>query len=301
MDFHELDAFCTLARTLHFGKAAAILNASPSSISRLLDRLETEAAVTLIQRDSRSVILTDEGRRFLDFAQDCLRRKDELHLVFNSNDGELHGTLRVFASVTACYSILPPLVAALRFRHPGLRLSVDTGDPADAESAIRQGKADIALAALPPGGFHDLDAFSVQRTPLVFATRKNGPFGATVVKAKPSDLHQLLSTCPLIVPQKGLSRERFDRWIKAQAIQPNISAETSGNEAVLALAHLGLGLGLVPRIVLENSPFLEGLVLFDAGNDFGDYDIGFILSVAKPGKILMAIRSVLEEINHKQF
>jgi LysR family positive regulator for ilvC len=45
---------------------------------------------------------------------------------------------------------------------------------------------------------------------------------------------------------------------------------------VLALAHLGFGLGLVPRLVLENGPFAAGLVLYAASEELGDYDIGFV-------------------------
>ena len=85
------------------------------------------------------------------------------------------------------------------------------------------------------------------------------------------------------MPRTGLARDRFDRWIRTHGIKPEIAAETAGNEAVLALARLGLGLGLVPRLVLENGPFAEGLVLYDAGPEFGDYDIGFVQKQASSG------------------
>jgi len=129
VDFVELEAFVTLARELHFARAAEALNASASTLSRIVGRLEEEAGARLFERDTRRVALTPAGATFLSFAEDALRRRDQLRQSLDSLDGRLRGTLRVYASVTACYTILPPLVAALGKDHPELRLSVETGDP----------------------------------------------------------------------------------------------------------------------------------------------------------------------------
>lgn len=277
-----MEAFVTLARNLHFARAAAAVHTSPSGLSRLLTRLEDELGVRLFERDTRRVELTEHGEAFLDFATESLHRRDDLRLRLGSSDGKLRGYLRVYASVTACYSVLPPFAAALSEEHPELRLSVETGDPAEAEDVVREGRAELAVAALPPKGFTGLDCFSVRRTPLVLASAVSGPYGNLDLDRTGGDgsrddrLLKVLSTVPLILPRVGLARERFDRWIRERNLKPHISAETAGNEAILALARLGLGVGLVPRLVLENGPFAEGLVLYDAGPAFGDYDIGFV-------------------------
>src|SRR5689334_21919755 len=78
MDFHELAAFAALARHLHFAKAAAAVNTSASALSRLITRLEDEAGARLFDRDTRRVQLTDAGRVFLEFAEESLRRRDQL-------------------------------------------------------------------------------------------------------------------------------------------------------------------------------------------------------------------------------
>jgi LysR family positive regulator for ilvC len=285
MDFHELEAFSALARHLHFAKAAQALHTSPSALSRLVLRLEEELGTRLFQRDTRRVALTEDGESFLAFAQESLHRRDDMRLRLGKGDGKLRGILRIYASVTACYSVLPPLVALLSAEHPELRLSVETGDPASAEDLVREGRAELALTALPPQGFPDLECFSVRRTPLVFAASGSGPFGSLSLpldgaRASPARteraLLSILPESPLILPAAGLARERFDRWARARGFKPRIAAETAGNEAVLALAHLGFGLGLVPRLVLENGPFAAGLVLYAASEELGDYDIGFV-------------------------
>jgi len=273
MDFFELKAFVTLAQHLHFARAAEAVNASPSALSRVVSRLEEEVGARLFERDTRRVALTPAGLSFLSFAQDALHRRDLLRQSLDSLDGRLRGTLRVYASVTACYTILPPLVEALGREHPELKLSVETGDPADAESVLRDGRVDLALAALPDGGLPGMDCFSVRKTPLVFVAARG-----LVTGGQPD-----WTTVPLILPRRGLARERFDRWTRQRDLKVHVAAETAGNEAILALARLGQGLGLVPRIVLDNSPFAEGLEVWNPEPGLGDYDIGFVLPPWKPG------------------
>jgi LysR family positive regulator for ilvC len=294
MDFHELEAFIALADTFHFARAAAQVHLSPSALSRLLGRLEEELGVTLFERDTRQVSLTAEGETFLSFARETIHRRDDLRLKLSERDDQLRGILRIYASVTACYSILPPLIETLSKEHPALRLSVETGDPAGAAEAVREGRAELGLDAIPPNGYRDLECHSVRKTPLVFVSSRSGAYGklplaeesrsaadgsfrlgaSPVPKSEP--LESVLQSVPLVLPKTGLSRDRFDRWSRIHGVKPEIAAETAGNEAVLALARLGLGLGLVPRLVLENGPFADGLVLYGAGPEFGDYDIGFV-------------------------
>jgi LysR family transcriptional regulator, positive regulator for ilvC len=304
MDFHELKAFIALADTLHFARAASQIHLSPSALSRLLFRLEEELGVSLFERDTRQVALTTEGVTFLAFAKECLYKKEDLFLRLGEKNDQLSGILRIYASVTACYSILPPFVEALTLKHPKLHLSVETGDPSDAAGAVRDGRAELALDALPPGGFQDLECYSVKITPLVFVSSLSGIFGDLNLKkdlSQPSianslseKLEDVVPDIPLILPKTGLARERFDKWARNHGIRPTIAAETVGNEAVLALARLGLGLGLVPRLVLENGPFAAGLVIYTTGPEFGDYDIGFMQKPSSVGS--EAARKLRSEI-----
>lgn len=299
MDFNELEAFVALAKALHFARAAATVHTSPSGLSRLLGRLEEELGVKLAERDTRRVELTAEGLAFLEFAEESLRRRDDLRLGLGSRDGRLRGFLRVYASVTACYSVLPPLAEALVSEHPELSLSVETGDPADADDAARSGRVELAVAAIPDGGFSDLDSYAVTRSPLVLVASRSGPYGkldlalsgngepervsAIEAPERERKLARALARAPLLLPKAGLARERFDRWARVHGLRPRISAETGGNEPLLAFARLGQGLALVPRIVVENGPFADGLAIYDGGPAFGDYDIGYVMRPARTG------------------
>ena len=277
MDFYELEAFVALSESLHFSRAAAAVHLSASALSRLVGRLEEELGVTLFERDTRRASLTEEGETFLAFARETLHCRDDLRLRLGKHDERLRGILRVYASVTACYSILPPFVETLKAAHPDLRLSVETGDPADAAEAVREGRAELALDALPPGGFKDLECYPVRTTPLVLVSSATGPYGKLDLPDNDTvRLEKAMSSIPLILPKTGMARDRFDKWARNRGIKPTVAAETAGNEAILAFGRLGLGLGLVPQIVLENSPFAAGMSIYRTGSDFGEYEIGFV-------------------------
>lgn len=271
MNLYELEAFVVLARLLHFGKAAAKLNMSPSALSRIISRLEEENGVLLLDRNNRQVTLTNDGQIFLKFAIDILEKQKELKEKFTGDVDEISGILHVYASVTACYTILPEFIKKLSDQYPKIQLSVETGDPAGAITAIKENRASLAIAAIPDNGLSSIEAVSVVKTPLVYAASKTGPY--THLEGSPQDI---LSTVPLVLPKSGLARQRFDKWIKSRNVKPIIAAETEGNEAILAIAQLGLGIGLVPQLVLENGPYKGEFIIHTAGNILGYYDVGFI-------------------------
>ncbi|MBE6355305.1 HTH-type transcriptional activator IlvY [Treponema sp.] len=294
MDFFELQAFLKLSQKLHFAKAASEVNLSSSALSRLITRLEEETGSVLFDRNNREVSLTQDGIRFAEFASKCLEEKQELLFDFEHRSDEVRGMLHVFASVTACYSIMPPFIRELSEKYPHIQLSIETGDPALAIPAVKEGRAELAVAAIPYENKLEFDTVHVSRSPLVFAASCDGPF--TKISGSPQDI---VSSVPLILPKAGLARRRFDSWIKSRNVKPVVSAEAEGNEAVMALAALGVGIGLVPKIVLDYGPYKEGFVYHSAGNALGYYDIGFVQKAQVTGsESVRRVRAAVTEILH---
>ena len=271
MDFFELNAFLNLSQTLHFAHTAEKVNLSPSALSRLISRLEDETGTILLERNNREVRLTTQGADFARFAKKCLDEQEDVLNSFKSSGDEVSGTLHVYASVTACYSIMPPFLKSLSEKYPRIHLEIETGDPAGAVNAVKEGRAELAVAAIPESGLSGFETLPVRRTPLVFAASIGGAYES--VSGSPQDI---VSSVPLILPKTGLARERFDTWIESRNVKPVIAAETEGNEAIMALVQLGIGIGLIPHIVLTNGPYNKGFACLDAGNALGYYEVGFI-------------------------
>ena len=86
-------------------------------------------------------------------------------------------------------------------------------------------------------------------TPVVFVgPNVEGPV-RDAVRRRPIDWPAV----PLVLPAYGLAREFADEWLRRRGIRPTVYAEIQGHEAILALVALGCGVGVVPKLVLENS------------------------------------------------
>jgi LysR family positive regulator for ilvC len=74
---------------------------------------------------------------------------EDLRERFTGGDKALRGSLTLYASVTACYAILPDILRRMRARHPGIHIRLLTGDAAHALEAVQSERADLSVAALP--------------------------------------------------------------------------------------------------------------------------------------------------------
>ncbi|MEC7510977.1 MAG: LysR family transcriptional regulator, partial [Pseudomonadota bacterium] len=104
MDFRSLQLFNHLATSLHFGITAEAMYVSPSTLSRVIQRLEDELGCTLFKRDNRKVALTHSGHKLLSFSKQALKDWQQLKVDLKEDNDALQGELSVFCSVTASQS-----------------------------------------------------------------------------------------------------------------------------------------------------------------------------------------------------
>lgn len=79
---------------------------------------------------------------------------------------------------------------------------------------------------------------------------------------------------PMILSEAGVSRGRVDEWFRDIGVTPNIYAQVAGNEAIVSMVSLGFGLGVVPKIVLDNSPLIDTVQILDVAPSLEPFDIG---------------------------
>jgi LysR family positive regulator for ilvC len=269
MNIHELNNFLTLADLLHFGQASRVCNLSPSALTRSIQRLEEEIGQPLFTRDNRNVALTPAGERFKTYA---LRARSDWNSLRESlrEEPDIAGTLSIYASITAVYSLLPGLLESYRAAHPQVQLELNTGAAEQAVDQVLAGEIDLAVAALPDRPAARIEFLPLAEIPLVFIAPVSGEF-----TNPPRTRGQLdLSKAPLVLPRIGLSRTRLDKWLKQKAILPDIRSEVSGNEALIAMVRLGCGIGIVPQLVLERSPFRDEVQILKNAPQLDPYSVG---------------------------
>lgn len=272
MDNRQLQQFVTLAETLHFGRASELANVSASALSRSIKQLEDEVGVALFARDNRSVSLTPAGSDFLDYARDALEQWDVVRHQLQEEAGELQGEVRMYCSVTASYSFLFDLLSRVRADHPRIEIKLLTGDPENAMTRVLAGDADIAIGARPdtlPGAL----AFRpIATSPLVFIAARGHQAYSRLGGRTPAP--DEWAGIPMILSERGLARSRVDRWFAGHGVQPDIYAQVAGNEAIVSMVSLGFGVGVVPQIVLDNSPLAGKVSVLDLQPELEPYEVG---------------------------
>jgi len=272
MDSHSLRLFLSLADNLHFGRTSREQHVSPSALSRSIKQLEDEVGAALFVRDNRSVRLTREGQQFREYASEVINGWKAIRQTFMQDQLNLHGELSLYCSVTASYSFLYDILSSFRQDYPRIEMKLHTGDPAKAVERVQQGLEDLAIGALPDSLPAGVKFQSITRSDLRFI----GPQAPQLLNEEQlrHPTAENWKDVPMILSEEGLARTRTDRWLKSHNIKPRIYAQVSGNEAIVSMVSLGFGIGVVPQIVLDNSPLTARIRIYDIQPPLTAYDIG---------------------------
>lgn len=249
MDTRALTVFLTVADTLSFSRSGELLHMSVSAVSRTVRRLEDELGQPLLERDNRSVRLTRAGREFRQYARNAVADWQQLRRKLGT-DSELAGEVSLYCSVTATYGVLAPILEAFRQAHPSVEIMMHTGDQADGISRILEGQDDVAVSGRPAQLPRRLEFLPLLQSPLHFCIPAADCAVRDQVTASP-DIDW--DAVPLIVPERGITREFLDNWFRERGIRPRIYAQVAGHEAIVAMVGLGLGVGIAPQLVVEAS------------------------------------------------
>ncbi|GAA5135912.1 HTH-type transcriptional activator IlvY [Thalassotalea piscium] len=271
MDLKSLKMFVNLATTLHFAKTAEAHHVSPSTLSRVIQRLEEQVGCSLYHRDNRTVALNEAGHKFLAYAEQQIEQWELLQLSLNQQQAQLQGKLHLYCSVTAAYSHLPALIDRFRDQHPLVEIVLSTGDAADAFEQVGSGVVDLAIAAKPEKlsrlfYFHHLTTLPLAIIAPAMPCRVQQQLQSDVIK---------WSEIPFILPEHGAARKRFDYWFrKKQQGKPHIYATVAGSEALVSMVALGCGVAIAPKVVVENSPVKDRVQYVKNIGDIAPFDLG---------------------------
>ena len=275
MDIKQLDLFLTMAKQLSFAKTAKACFITTAAVTRSIQRLEKEMGVQLLVRDNRNVQLTDAGRRFQRFAEQTLMQYRQLQYDLDAQSKAIGGELSVFSSVTASYSVMSFLLPEFRAKYPAVELSLLTGDQAQALDLVLQGEVNIAIAAKPERLPKGIAFKTLSFSPLHFIMPTQAGLISEQVAAMQNDMPEINpAKLPMIFPDSGLTRSRLNRWLAASKQQANIYATVSGHEAIVSMVALGLGVGLVPELVIQHSPMRDQIQIIESAPTLEPFQIG---------------------------
>jgi DNA-binding transcriptional LysR family regulator len=125
-DLNELQIFVEVAKTRSFTMAANRLELPKSSVSRSVHRLETRLGVRLVERTTRRVALTEEGRIYFDRCEQVIEAAEQAELEIGALQARPRGTLRVGAPAIFARLLLGPALSDFLTAHLGVRVLLQT-------------------------------------------------------------------------------------------------------------------------------------------------------------------------------
>jgi DNA-binding transcriptional LysR family regulator len=124
----ELQIFVCVIECGSISAAAEQVGQTPSAVSRTLSRLEAKLDTTLINRTTRRMDLTEEGKYFFEQAKLILDQMDELEERLSSRQQTPSGRLRINAASPFMLHAIVPYIDEFRRLYPDIQLELNSND-----------------------------------------------------------------------------------------------------------------------------------------------------------------------------
>lgn len=258
-------------------RAAATLGVTQPALSAMLKKLEAELGAPLMHRVGRKLELTDAGRAFYEHARSVVLGADRAAQAVREVVGLEHGSIRIGGGATAITYLLPPVISAIRAKHPGLRFYLREAGSAAVAAAVIEGELDLGIVTLP---VKSAQADALVRVPLVEdemrlivppGVKRKGASGsgrdageqaggqagassrlAAMVEKGKGFAWKDLEGVPIVAFEHGTAvREVIDRASQAAGVALDVVMELRSIESIKQMVAAGIGVGFVSRFALE--------------------------------------------------
>ncbi len=238
MNLQQLDYFLASVEHGSFSAAADALHLSQPSVSEQVRRLEDELGVRLFQRVGRGLVLTDAGRALRPRAE-AVRESVQEARESVAAVRELRGGTSSFGTFAAAGDYLgSDLIGEFRRRHPNVRVRILGLNSVDAAEAVRAGRLEAAIVALPIDD-DGLDVRPVVEDELVFVS-------ADPEKLRHAMTIERLAAMPLVMPDASFgiedpTRRRLAELAQRAGVTIRPVVDVDSDATVMDLVASGVG------------------------------------------------------------
>lgn len=228
-------------------KAAEELGMTQSGVSHIIAGLEEEFGVSLLTRTRSGARLTPEGEKLMPYIRNILLSERQLEEATAALRGLEIGTVRVATFTSVAVHWLPQMIKDFQQQYPNIQFVLKNGDYKDVDQWLSDGSADLGFIALPT--LLPCECIPLKEDSLLAILPKDHPLAA----AEKVPVEKLGSE-PFISLLDGSDNDAR-RAIEAANVRLNIKFSTKDDYAILAMVEHGLGVSIVPKLLLEGQNF----------------------------------------------
>ena len=241
----QLRIFEAVARHCSISRAATEMHLSQPAVSMQVKQLEENIGVPLLQKNGKRISVTDAGRELCSHAEQFAARTVALCAAMQQFQGLERGLLRLAVVSTANY-FLPPLIARLSERHPGIRVTLQVGNREAVLNLLMENLTDLVITGQPPER-SDLLAQHFMDNPLVVIASPAHPFAG---RGHVSMRQLAKETLVVREPGSG-TRAATERHFADSGVTLIAGCELNTNEAIKLAVQARLGLAVVSAQTIE--------------------------------------------------
>lgn len=249
MDYN-LQKYMVFVKTVELGnftKAAEALNYAQSSVSKMIADLEKECGVVLLERDRGGVHLTASGEQILPYARQLTEDYYRLESYVDGMSGVQTGIVRIGTFSSVAVNWLPNIFAEFQKDFPRIEYEMLLGDYEEVERWIAEGRVDCGFLSLPTGS--PFDTVFLKEDEYVVVLPQHHPL-ADKEKIAAEDLEDE----PFFLLEHG-GRTEVTELLEKRKAHPKIRITTWEDYAIMAMVEKGLGIGILPRMILKKIPY----------------------------------------------
>lgn len=247
MNLQKYLSFVKTAECGSFTKAAELLNYSQSSISRMINDLETEWKLTLLERSKSGIRLTSDGLKLLPRAKAIVDEYEKLQAEVDSLNGLQSGIIRIgtFSSVATHW--LPNIIREFQKDYPNIDYELLLGDYTEIEEWISEGRVDCGFLRLPTKP--DFETVFLEQDELMAIIPENHRYAD-------SEVFPVAALCdePFMLLEKGAKAEISEIFERC-GLTPKVHFTTWDDYAIMSMVESGLGISILPRLILKRIPY----------------------------------------------
>ena len=250
MDFRQLEVFCAVVEWNSFSLAAVHLNVSQPTISNHLTNLESFLGTKLIQRTTKTLSLTDQGREFYHYAKQLLRLRDKTlgEFLYLNNQKLSLGV----SSVPGTY-LLPDYITRFKKLYPETEFDIMQSDSRKVIERITDGILDLGIVGSRITN-DDLVCIPICKDEMLIATPNTEKYQS--FKDTGAPITEILK-CPYILREDGsATRSETDNFLKTIGLDTtslDLVAHMDNLSTIVNSIERGLGICILSDIVTRAS------------------------------------------------
>jgi len=280
MDLVKLRYFRTVAKTLHFRRASALLNISQPPLSKSIKTLEDQLGTKLLVRTRRHVELTPAGHALLERCERIFQELEGARIEVRRYGTGEKGSLQIGCEDGTTFSVLPPLLEIFQKEYPAVHCSVVTQPAAKQIVALRSGDLDAGIVPLPMTD-PELELIKLGSCSMVAAFADRLPLASKGTLQLRDLRHQPLVALPA---QPDNLYSCILPYLKKEKVPVKLVPGAFDITTLLVMAASGLGIALIPCSYRECGP--PGLVYREIADSTMDLSVGLAWKKGTPNAVV---------------